>query len=153
VAAREEIDYAQVGSKTRGSLHITSLLAAGAFSSVVRVQEDAETTYFNESVDTAKGAVAEAFAAYDTVLKVWRALTVCQQCAVRHGSRTARAPAGLVGRRAWQAATRHGSENGAAQGNAHAACWCCVMLWVCIVPPHARHAWQAELAQLDHLHA
>ncbi len=32
-------------------------------------QEDAETTYFNESVDTAKGAVAEAFDAYEAVLK------------------------------------------------------------------------------------
>lgn len=31
-------------------------------------QEDAETTYFNESVDTAKGAVAEAFDAYEAVL-------------------------------------------------------------------------------------
>ena len=32
------------------------------------LQEDAETTYFNESVETARGAVADAFAAYDAVL-------------------------------------------------------------------------------------
>ena len=32
------------------------------------LQEDAETTYFNESVDTARGAVADAFQAYDAVL-------------------------------------------------------------------------------------
>lgn len=69
VAAREEIDYAQV----RGAARFLNAVPNQSPVSLTgchpsSLQEDAETTYFNESVDTARGAVADAFEAYDAVL-------------------------------------------------------------------------------------